>query len=429
MIRHVKRLGDQFAIVIDASILELLGIDETTPLDVRTDGKGFQIVPAAEAAQTALPPPPGPPPQAAQPRSPPPRVAPPGSSPSMAVPAASLPTLGVPRPATSSSTLQPASPPPSPAPRATFVSSEGLAHAHADPPSETMEVHHPDDLDAGEPRPPTVVVLRDGAVVFEYPFIDDELLVGRNKNAQIPLDDRALSRDHAKLSRRGASFWVADLGSANGTYVGAERITEPRLLRAGDVIVVGQYQLRIDGVKEAPTDTPVLTITGAGGQHRFAMVGAEIVVGRADDCDVSINNRSISRRHLHIARGKAPGSFIATNISGHNVVKVDGEPITGPTPFGLSSILEIGDFTITVGESRDPTMVFDRHALAKAAYVDGDYGDASAGALPPGGSANGGVDAGWPDPAWPDPAFPDPAFPDPAFPDPVPTGAPGGRRR
>jgi pSer/pThr/pTyr-binding forkhead associated (FHA) protein len=277
------------------------------------------------------------------------------------------------------------------------VSSEGLAQAFDAPPSQTMEVRHLDEVDELDERDasderdgheagtPMVVVVRDGQVVLEYPFTVDEIVIGRNRLANIPLDDRALSRDHAKLARRGASFWVSDLGSANGTYVGAERITEPRLLRSGDVVVIGHYQLRIDGVEEAPTDTPVLTISGPDGTHRFGMVGADIVVGRADDCDVAINNRSISRRHLQISRGAQRGSFVATNISGHNVVKVDGMPIDEPTPFSLGSQIEIGDFTITVGyldgngEQKDSTMVIDRTALAKAAYIDGDYGDASAG--------------------------------------------------
>ena len=354
MIRHVTRLGDQFAIVIDPSILELLGIDESTPLDVRTDGTGFQIVPVAPAdvPRTTS------------------GTSKPGSSTTPTAGPATLSPVPMPPPASALAGSRST---------ATQAPSEGLATAYADPPSQTMEVHQPDDAERGDARPPTVVVLRDGAVVFEYPFSVDEIVIGRNKQAHIPLDDRALSRDHAKLSRRGASFWIADLGSANGTYVGAERIAEPRLLRAGDVIVVGQYQLRIEGVQEAPSDTPVLTISGPDGQHRFAMVGAEVVVGRADDCDVAINNRSISRRHLQISRGAQPGTFIATNISGHNVVKVDGIPINEPTPFRLGSPLEIGDFTITVGEARDSTMVFDRTAIAKAAYVDGDYGDANAG--------------------------------------------------
>jgi len=424
MIRYVTRLGDQFALIIDPSILELLGIDESTPLDVRTDGKGFQIVPVAPSATAAVPrttsaavkltsasssasPPtmtsaPSPPttpaplvpaplpapalPASATTTSAPLAAAPPVPAPPVAAPLAPAPPVPVP--------LAPAPLPlPSPAhARATptHASTEGLAEAYADPPSQTMEVHHPDDDEGVDAAPPPrVVVLRDGAVVFEVPFTVDELLIGRNKQAQVPLDDRALSRDHAKLSRRGASFWIADLGSANGTYVGAERITEPRLLRAGDVIVVGQYTLRIDGVEEAPTDTPVLTISGPGRQHRFAMVGADIVIGRADDCDVAINNRSISRRHLQIARGTRPGTFVATNISGHNVVKVDGVPISEPTPFHLGTPLEIGDFTITIGEAQDSTMVFDRTALAKAAYVDGDYGDASAGASASAGGGTG----------------------------------------
>jgi pSer/pThr/pTyr-binding forkhead associated (FHA) protein len=365
MIRHLTRLGDQYAIVIDRAILELLGIDESTALDVRTDGIGFQIVPAPQNALPRT----SPAPPASTPVT--------GAIPRRATPGAQRGVSTPPAPPVASTAPAPVSPP-------TQTSAEGLAYAVQDPPSQTMEVRTPDEVDERSSSP-KVVVLRDGEFVLEHPFTTDEIVVGRNKQAHIPLDDRALSRDHAKFSRRGASFWVADLGSANGTYVGGERITEPRLLHAGDVVVIGLYQLRIDGVEQVPTDTPVLTINGPDGQHRFAMVGADIVVGRADDCDVAINNRSISRRHLQISRGASRGTFVAYNISGHNVVKVDGAPIAEPTEFSLGSELEIGDFTITMayvdigGEKKESTMVIDRTALAKAAYVDGDYGDANAG--------------------------------------------------
>ncbi|MBM4282871.1 MAG: FHA domain-containing protein [Deltaproteobacteria bacterium] len=267
---------------------------------------------------------------------------------------------------------------------------DAASGAYAAVPSETMELTRPDSGEhapaAGHGATPTVTVFRDGEIVLQQPFTVDEMLIGRNKQAQIHLDDRALSRDHAKLSRRGASFWISDCNSANGTFVREERIAEPRLLRAGDIVVIGRYQLRIDGVEEAPSDTPVLTITGPDGQDRFAMVDHHIVIGRGDDCDVAINNRSVSRRHLQITRDAAHGSFVATNVSGHNVVKVAGHAITAPTGFRQGDVVEIGEFSITLGyldhdnDGAGSTMVIDRTAVAKAAYVDGDYGAANVGA-------------------------------------------------
>jgi antitoxin MazE len=46
MIKKLSKHGNSLALVIDRSILELLGIDEKTPLEVSTDGRALVIAPA-----------------------------------------------------------------------------------------------------------------------------------------------------------------------------------------------------------------------------------------------------------------------------------------------------------------------------------------------------------------------------------------------
>jgi antitoxin component of MazEF toxin-antitoxin module len=45
MITKLIKHGNNLALVIDHSILELLGIDDNTPLDISTDGKALVVVP------------------------------------------------------------------------------------------------------------------------------------------------------------------------------------------------------------------------------------------------------------------------------------------------------------------------------------------------------------------------------------------------
>ena len=49
--------------------------------------------------------------------------------------------------------------------------------------------------------------------------------VGRSPHNNIQMRDIAVSRRHAKITRRGNSFFIKDLGSANGTYVSGEQIS------------------------------------------------------------------------------------------------------------------------------------------------------------------------------------------------------------
>jgi antitoxin MazE len=48
MIKKLSKHGNSLALVIDRSILELLGIDERTPLDVSTDGRALVVVPSRD---------------------------------------------------------------------------------------------------------------------------------------------------------------------------------------------------------------------------------------------------------------------------------------------------------------------------------------------------------------------------------------------
>jgi antitoxin component of MazEF toxin-antitoxin module len=46
MTKKLSKHGNSLALVIDRSILELLGINEETDLDISTDGRALVIVPA-----------------------------------------------------------------------------------------------------------------------------------------------------------------------------------------------------------------------------------------------------------------------------------------------------------------------------------------------------------------------------------------------
>ena len=106
-----------------------------------------------------------------------------------------------------------------------------------------------------------VVVELNGKEVAREHLKGPSLVIGRDASVDIHLDNRALSRRHAQIEKRGAAIWIRDLGSQNGTFVNGRRMEEPQPLNAGDIIEVGRYQLHIDGVEEARADTPVLTLT------------------------------------------------------------------------------------------------------------------------------------------------------------------------
>jgi peptidoglycan glycosyltransferase len=64
-------------------------------------------------------------------------------------------------------------------------------------------------------------------------------LVGREGAADIQVDEPLVSRNHARLEKRGESWVVLDLGSTNYTRVNGNRIGEAEL-QHGDVVKFGR---------------------------------------------------------------------------------------------------------------------------------------------------------------------------------------------
>ena len=71
--------------------------------------------------------------------------------------------------------------------------------------------------------------------------------VGRGPENAIRLDgDTTVSGRHAMLDTRADGLWVEDAGSTNGTFVNGARVTSARLLAPGDVIRIGNTDLRVE---------------------------------------------------------------------------------------------------------------------------------------------------------------------------------------
>lgn len=70
--------------------------------------------------------------------------------------------------------------------------------------------------------------------------------LGRAATNTIPIDDGYASNEHALLVWRGGQWWLEDLNSSNGTLLNDTPLEEPTVLSAGDVITVGNVQLRLE---------------------------------------------------------------------------------------------------------------------------------------------------------------------------------------
>jgi FHA domain len=74
-----------------------------------------------------------------------------------------------------------------------------------------------------------------------------QVTVGRGGQNDIALpQDEFVSARHARFEPRRDGVWIQDLGSTNGTYLNGVRLERPRRLTYGDVVRVGDTDLRFD---------------------------------------------------------------------------------------------------------------------------------------------------------------------------------------
>lgn len=120
------------------------------------------------------------------------------------------------------------------------------------------------------------------AVVLELTFVEgpragdavqvapDVAVIGRSAAVDVPLDDPAASRQHARLRRSGDAYEIENL-SPNGTLVNGAPV-ESRVLREGDVIQIG-----------AATRMKVRYLVRSGAVVAYAATGDAGGIGAAFD--------------------------------------------------------------------------------------------------------------------------------------------------
>lgn len=98
-----------------------------------------------------------------------------------------------------------------------------------------------------DPRPilATLEVRNEGPTKgTKFPLRTPLAHVGRGAHNDIRLNDESVSETHAKLQHREDGWYVVDMGSTNGTYVGGTRITGERKLEGTPDVRFGGMKMR-----------------------------------------------------------------------------------------------------------------------------------------------------------------------------------------
>ncbi|GMQ78124.1 MAG: hypothetical protein BMS9Abin02_0622 [Anaerolineae bacterium] len=93
---------------------------------------------------------------------------------------------------------------------------------------------------------------------------EDSIKLGRDPSSDIIINDAEVSRHHARLTWKEGGYWLQDMGSTNGSFVGGKRLGgEPLLLEPGQVIMFGT---NVTLVYQVTTDVdPMATVIAPAG--------------------------------------------------------------------------------------------------------------------------------------------------------------------
>jgi pSer/pThr/pTyr-binding forkhead associated (FHA) protein len=93
--------------------------------------------------------------------------------------------------------------------------------------------------------------------------INGEYIVGRSRQSGIVLDSSDVSRQHGKFFLQNEDYYYSDLGSANGSLINNKlaKKNQSYLLKAGDVIRIGEFFLIMEAISEEIEALPATVLS------------------------------------------------------------------------------------------------------------------------------------------------------------------------
>jgi len=87
-----------------------------------------------------------------------------------------------------------------------------------------------------------ILIAQNGMLNSKQWLVDHEILIGREDCCDLMIDDRQVSRKHARIYQVEDGTFIEDLDSKNGTYVNHKKIEGNTQLHEGDIIQIALIQ-------------------------------------------------------------------------------------------------------------------------------------------------------------------------------------------
>ncbi len=199
-------------------------------------------------------------------------------------------------------------------------------------------------------------------------------LIGRETDNDIVLDDGSVSRHHVEIRWDHGRAQLKDLGSMNGTFVNQHATRGPVLLKPGDILKVGAWRFRFEQIatvnRRGATPVPIeetrkmpgtgrpisqsqprllpalklLALNGGAVGGEWDVRGAMLILGRDQDCDISLPDSSVSRQHAQIMR-QQDGYFLSDLQSANGTILND-VLLSAPALLHPGDLLRLGEIVL-----------------------------------------------------------------------------------
>ncbi|MBU0481941.1 MAG: FHA domain-containing protein [Proteobacteria bacterium] len=218
-------------------------------------------------------------------------------------------------------------------------------------------------------------ILLNNRIVKRFTISEGQsLTIGRGSDADVQVDNTAISRQHSSLELKGGTYYITDHYSLNGTKVNGERIESAVPINMTDVIEVGKFLLKptaglnadevsassaasmdnndetifVSGKSKnisqqvARENEPTLTvIEGKGSPASLSLKGLDsIKVGKDRGCNITISGWFVGGTQFFVSRRK-DGFHIIPQVTWAKT-RVNGTPITSEQPLNRGDIIMAG---------------------------------------------------------------------------------------
>ncbi len=195
---------------------------------------------------------------------------------------------------------------------------------------------------------PQLIIQEPGQADRPVPLTKPLVSIGRDPSNDVVAQNSAVSRRHAQFERKGADYWVTDLGSTNGTSVNGRRV-QSQALSDGDIIRIGDQQGNSVGlIFRSGAGVRPYTATIYLGKLNLGHLPS-FTIGRDPSNQVHLDHPSVSRHHARVEQ-TAQGHLIH-DLNSHNGTFVNGCPVRGAHPLQTGDVVQIGPFKLVYDQA------------------------------------------------------------------------------